>query len=282
MSDFETLFANAFTLFGEQKFAESLFKLAEAERHLINLETPALISGLENLKGFNYLGLQDYKEAKKCFEKALKINPDSSQACSGLGEVLYLTHDDWHAKTMYEWGVKNNKDNQFAVQGLARINRILGFQENHNSLLKVDGSEEIINSDEDVLEIIKNASALYEGEKYLEAIYKLDFAEGVLRANLDQLKQHMVDLLVMKGTGFFKIGQYDRAEGEFEKALNYNPESSQACLGLGRVFLKRKMNEEAKTMFEWSRKNDPANPEAKAELERINLKLGLPENHTYL
>ena len=61
-------------------------------------------------------------------------NPNSSQACAGLGEVLFLSGKDKEAKTMYEWGVKNNPLNQFAVEGLIKVNKVLGIQENHNTL----------------------------------------------------------------------------------------------------------------------------------------------------
>ncbi len=35
---------------------------------------------------------------------------------------------------MYEWGVKNNPQNQFAIGGLSKVNKTLGHHENHNTL----------------------------------------------------------------------------------------------------------------------------------------------------
>ena len=87
------------------------------------------------MKGFNYLGLDDKTNARKCFETALNINHESSQACSGLGELFYLEGKDKEAKTMYEFAVKNNPENPYAVSGLEKVNKVLDYPETHNTLL---------------------------------------------------------------------------------------------------------------------------------------------------
>lgn len=282
MSDYESLFSQAFALFSEQKFAESLFKLAEAERHLITLGAATLMSSLENLKGFNYLGLQNYKLAQESFEKALKINPHSSQACAGLGEVFYLFHDDQHSKTMFEWGVINDVNNKFAVLGLAKVNKLLGISENHNSLLNADGGEESVNSEDDIKTIMETAADLFDKNRHLEAIHKLGYAEGVIVANFNRLKELITSLLVMKGEGFLRICDLDKAQEEFEKVLNYCPESSKACWGLGEVLANKKMYEEAKTMYEFAIKHDPSDLENIKSLVLINRKLGFADDHNDL
>ena len=94
-----------------------------------------LVSYYENLMGIVLLSLKKNDEAKEAFETALVTNPNSSQACAGLGEVLFLSGKDKEAKTMYEWGVKNNPQNQFAVEGLSKVNKVLGLKENHNNLV---------------------------------------------------------------------------------------------------------------------------------------------------
>ncbi len=76
------------------------------------------------------------KKARECYETALNINPDSSQACAGLGELFYLEGKDKEAKSMYEYAVKYNPGNQFAVGGLEKINRILSLPVDDNTLLK--------------------------------------------------------------------------------------------------------------------------------------------------
>lgn len=88
------------------------------------------------VKGCAYLGLQDIEHAKSSFEDALAVNPNSSEACAGLGEVFYLAEMDQQSKTMYEWAVKNDPANTKAVHGLSRINQILGLPSDHNTLIE--------------------------------------------------------------------------------------------------------------------------------------------------
>jgi Tfp pilus assembly protein PilF len=92
------------------------------------------IASLENFKGFNLLALYRMDEARDSFEKALNINPVSSQACAGLAEIFYLLEEDQNAKTMFEWAVKNNPENKFAVSGLEKSNTNLGLDADHNTL----------------------------------------------------------------------------------------------------------------------------------------------------
>ncbi len=94
-----------------------------------------LICVYENLKGFNYLGLNDPAKARQCFENALQLDPGSSQACTGLGETFYLDGMDREAKVMFEWAVKNNPENKMAEEGLKKVNSILCLKETDNSLV---------------------------------------------------------------------------------------------------------------------------------------------------
>ncbi len=127
---------SVYELFQYKKYDEALSALINTEQIFYSqIESEKdLISAYENLKGLVLLALKKTVEAKEAFELALNINPQSSQACAGLGEVLYLSGKDDEAKTMYEWGVINNSDNQFAVEGLSKVNKVLGFSEEHNSI----------------------------------------------------------------------------------------------------------------------------------------------------
>ena len=61
--------------------------------------------------------------------------------CTALSLKLYLKclltleGKDKEAKTMYEFAVKNNPDNQFAMGGLEKVNKILNLSEENNNLL---------------------------------------------------------------------------------------------------------------------------------------------------
>ncbi len=140
------LISEAFDLFGEKQFTRALEKLNQAERlfngQLSHPTDKGFASSFHNMRGFNYLGLNDLENAKSCFEKALNLDPNSSQACAGLGETLFLEGHDEAAKAMFEWAVKNNSENMFAVGGLRKVNRLLNYPENHSSLNE-NGTEEI-------------------------------------------------------------------------------------------------------------------------------------------
>ncbi|MDP2038027.1 MAG: hypothetical protein Q8L04_11640, partial [Ignavibacteria bacterium] len=72
--------------------------------------------------------------AQKYFAEELEIVPNSSTACAGLGEVFFAQELYENSKTMFEWAIKNDANNQKAVDSLANINSLLGFEINHNSL----------------------------------------------------------------------------------------------------------------------------------------------------
>ncbi|HTY57971.1 MAG TPA: glycosyltransferase [Bacteroidota bacterium] len=129
--------AAAQDLFGRKRFAEALGALEGAEEMISGIpegarETAA--SGLETFRGMSHLGLSDLDSAKASFERALKIRPDSTHACAGLGEVLYLAGLDSDAKVMFEHAVALEADNAFGAAGLAKVNAVLGLPAAHNTL----------------------------------------------------------------------------------------------------------------------------------------------------
>ena len=126
----------AYDKFSQKDFAAALMLLNSAE-HLVNALQSAeneTKSSYYNFKGFINLSLQRTEDAKEMFETALKIDSKSSQACAGLGEVLYIGGEDEKAKVMFEHAVNNNPENSYAKSSLAKINKSLGYPETHNSL----------------------------------------------------------------------------------------------------------------------------------------------------
>lgn len=83
---------------------------------------------LLNLGGNIFMMIHDYERSQKFFEEALKADPSSSHACTGLGELFFIYEMYGESKTMFEWGVKNNPANKTAQEGLIKINRILGLE----------------------------------------------------------------------------------------------------------------------------------------------------------
>lgn len=74
------------------------------------------------------------EKAKHYFEKELEYNPESSSACVGLGELFFIDEQYDSAKAMFEWAVKNNSQNQIAINSLSKINQLLGYELTHSSL----------------------------------------------------------------------------------------------------------------------------------------------------
>jgi GT2 family glycosyltransferase/MoaA/NifB/PqqE/SkfB family radical SAM enzyme/glycosyltransferase involved in cell wall biosynthesis len=80
--------------------------------------------------------INDLENSKNYFEETLKLNPSSSDACFGLGQVFYQAEMFEQSKTMFEWAVKNNSRNQKAIDALKLVNQNLSLPENHNSLFE--------------------------------------------------------------------------------------------------------------------------------------------------
>jgi GT2 family glycosyltransferase len=77
----------------------------------------------------------EFENAKQYFEETLKLNPTSSEACFGLGQVFYQEEMFEQSKTMLEWAIKNDPQNQKAAEGLKAVNEILSLPAEHNSLI---------------------------------------------------------------------------------------------------------------------------------------------------
>ena len=87
------------------------------------------------------------------------------------------------------------------------------------------------------------------------------------------------ELLNIAGNISLTKNQLEDAKDYFEQELNSNPNSSNACFGLGEVFYNAEMIEESKSMYEWAVINNTENQNAKIRLQEVNVKLELPEEH---
>ncbi|HEX2962509.1 MAG TPA: hypothetical protein VHO43_11995 [Ignavibacteriales bacterium] len=279
MNQLETLFGQAYKLFEQKDFNRALETLNNAENMLAPGDSENEAS-LLNFKGFNYLGMDALEKARECFEKSLSLNPASSQACAGLGEVFYLCEYDYEAKAMYEWSLDYNSDNQFAAKGLAKVNKGLGLPEDHNTL----NLETLDSKKENFYHLIGEAYKLFSEKKYQEVLNKLTEAELYFnrKAVSKDTSQKISTLENFRGFNYLALQETENAKACFENSLKLNPNSSQACAGLGEVFFLQEMEKESKTMFEWAVKNNPSNMFAVKGLARVNEILGYPEAHTTL
>ncbi len=82
------------------------------------------------------LANNDIEKAQIYFEEELHLNPTSSNACLGLGKVLFAKNQPEAAKTMFEWAMKNNPNNQQAILALQEVNSLL-VKENEQVMIGV-------------------------------------------------------------------------------------------------------------------------------------------------
>ncbi len=289
MSDMNLVFDQAYKMFEDKKFDSALEMIEKAETEMtannIDEVLPEeqrneLLASINNFKGYNYLGMGDVEKAKEAFEKALETNPNSSQACAGLGEVLFLCGMDQEAKILYEWSLDLNPTNKVAEAGLMKVNKSLGLPDYHYTL-NIDMT---INKKAKFYSKVADAYNLFNVGKYndaLDTLRTLDDTYNPQYASSDAIIKGAT-LQNFKGFNYLALNKYDEAKACFEKALTLNPDSSQACAGLGELFYLNNKDKEAKAMFEWAVKNNPNNNFAVAGLAKVNEALGFAKKHSFL
>lgn len=226
----EELFAETYSLYENKSYKESLTVLGELEKFVqASAEEihPETIISITNLTGYNYLGLGEIEKAKECFENALNMNPSSSSACAGLGEIFIVHEMNNEAKTMFEWAVKNNPENQTAVNALSKANRKMGFAANHNSL------------------VINNVDPLRQLEKKLELAEELigenrnDEAEDLLH---EVLRSEPANVIALNNLSVLEIVKenYEEAAKLIAKVLVINSDDEIALENMS--YLKEKLS----------------------------------------
>lgn len=242
---------------------------------------------LLNLAGNISLLVGNVNNARSYFEKALNIDKSSSLACSGLGDVLFVEGSYEASKTMYEWAVKNNPQNKAAVEGLSKVNKMFNLPEDENSLFNRESESnpsvaEFAEIKPDPGKIIEEAYDLFNGKDFESALDRLSEAENLFNGQLSgpSDKELAVSFHNMKGFVYLGLNENDKARDCFEKALNINPQSSQACAGLGETLFLTGRDEQAKIMYEQAVKNNPGNLFAVGGLQKLNKILGYPEGHS--
>lgn len=279
-SDFDLALKDAYELFEDGAHKEALLRLYEAEELIDKSENKLFThEDLLILKGSLQLLLKRDDSARISFEKALKLNPSSSEACYGLGRIFYQADMMQQAKVMLEWAVKNNPENINACSLLREVNIQLEVPEDDNTLMD-DNSKDTDPLDE----LLTEAYDLYSQKQYQPALAKLLLMEDMLEETGNEERKNEMKPIVhnFKGFNYLALRKLEKSRDSFSKALELNPSSSQACAGLGEIFYLGEMDQEAKTMFEWAVKNDPQNQFALNGLEKVNLQLGLPAGHSTL
>ncbi len=248
----DDLLTSAYQDFENKRYDSALQKITELE-HFHNEKFASLL----NFKGFVHLAQTKNELAKSAFERAKTINPESSQAYAGLGEIFYLTNDDKSAKIMFETALQHNPQNKFASAGLVKI-------EDANIQNPTTVASMIIEK------LIEEAFANYSNGAYAEALNRLNVAESEIKKMEYNDPQLISRLLSFKGMILLKSDNIVDARSAFEESLEANPESSNACAGLAQVFVSEKHYDAAKSMFDWALKFNPENASAREGLTNIS------------
>src|SRR3989339_1211846 len=157
----------------------------------------------------------DYQKASELFEKELNANPTSSRACAGLAET-FLTQEKYNeAKTMLEWSVKNDPNNQSARSSLEKVNQGLGLPKDDNSL----NTQKSV--DEQIEELFAETYSLYEKKLFNDSLTVLIELEKFIDARPEEVKpETATSVFNLSGFNYLALGENDMARQSFEKSLN--------------------------------------------------------------
>ncbi len=267
--------SNSLTVEESIKVFKQLIEILENSEIL--LDRDKYLSVLNSMLGNSFLKINLFGESKTVYENALLLNPNSSEACYGLGEHFLLEDNLEAAKTMLEWAVKNDPNNQSARTSLEKVNQELGFPADNNSHNKQKSV------DIQIEELFAETYSLYQKKLFNDSLTVLIELEKFIDACPDEIKpETAASVFNLSGFNYLALGENDLARQSFEKSLNILPDSSTACVGLGEIFYLEGKDKEAKTMYEWAVKNNPANEMAVKGLNKINEVLGMERNDNSL
>jgi Tfp pilus assembly protein PilF len=266
MNNFNDLFLEAFNYYKTGTYGSVIIKLNEAESVYSAAEENSFsLEDLYVLRGGTYFVNNEYEQARHDFENALKSNPNSSEACLGLGQYFSATDQLESAKTMFEWAVKNNEEHQGARKALENINTKLGFPADHNALTVV----EIPSLPDPKQGPLDEAAQLFSEKKYEAAITRLLGARKEQEEILGSIENFIA-------FNYLELDNTEGAKFAADRALRLNPFSSQAYATLGEVYYRSKDFSSAKKMYEISLIHNEENNFAKTGLQNANDALGLP------
>lgn len=199
--------------------------------------------------------LEEYEGARVNFENALKLNPNSSEACLGLGQYFRAKGQFENAKAMFEWAVNYKNEHPGARKALENINVKLGFSPEHNTLLiennPVKPPQKFGPLDE--------AAQLFSEKKYKETLSKLNSAKKEQEEILGSIENFIA-------FNYLELDNSDGAKIAAERALKLNPFSSQAYATLGEISFRAKDYSSAKKMYEIALQHNAENTFAKSGL----------------
>ncbi len=260
MGSYKDLFLLAYELFTRNELEAAIQQLNEAEQFYDRGDSPEgfNLEDLFILRGTIYFSTSNLEAAKSDFEKALRENNSSSEACLGLGQYFFANGLLENAKTMFEWAVKNNHEHPGAQKALANVNLKLNLSMANNSLSATSNKTEQ-NEKSDPLD---EAAKLFAQKNYQEALTKLFAAR-------EQHEEVLASIENFIAFNYLELNDDAKTIEAAERALKLNPFSSQAHATLGEIYFREKNNSAAKKMFEIALKHNPENNFARTGLQNV-------------
>ncbi len=174
----------------------------------------------QRMTGFAKLRLNEFDEAKSCFEAALRMEPNDVRALCGLGDVYWRTGQHEAARDCYFRAATIDPKHVPALFNLGNTLRSLG---------QVGAAEEAY----------RQALALAPDQPDIHKNLGLTF---YMQGDIDQTVRQFEQALALEGhvperhadLGFalIDVGQLERAEAEFQAALTIDPSFVSAKFGL--------------------------------------------------
>lgn len=259
MNTFNELFLAAYDLFTNGRFVLAVEKLDEAAQIYPESDNNEFsLEDLYILRGTAKFSQNLLEDAKEDFEKALRTNPESSEACLGLGKYFLANGSGESAKKMFEWAVKNNPSHPGAQQALKDINLKLNLSEDDNTLFAAELSEMETEKDN----CIEEASELFVQKRFEEAIKKLNIA----KKNHETFLASIENFIAFNYLGLQEFNEAAKSAG---RALELNPSSSQAYATLGEIDFLNNRFKSSRTKFSQALSYNNENEFARQGLKKV-------------
>jgi tetratricopeptide (TPR) repeat protein len=200
-------------------------------------------------KGLVLVMLQKPGEALKAFNKAIEINPHYSDAWTGKGLALTELNKFDKAIKAYDKAIEINPQDSDAWTGKG-----LAFE-------GLNKPEEAIKAYDKAIELNPQDSIALKSKKALSLSTTGKPSDSVTESQD----------LVSQGIILGKSGQYNEAMKVFDKAIELNPQNSDAWTGKGLVFEGLNKPEEAMNAYDKALEIDPNDPIALQSKKALSL-----------
>lgn len=180
------------------------------------------------------------KGARTDFSKALSLIPDYTRAINGLANIYFFTLEDYeNALKTYEAALKWDPQNTAALFGKGASLHHLDRYEDSNMVLDLMLASDLSRNGR----VIATSIHYYRGEAYYYKAYNYDSMKDPARARelIDLAKQELPqeeEINYLSGLLYFNAGQLDAAKADFQKAVRLG-KNCYAYYYLGMIDLKQ-------------------------------------------